>query len=288
VNDSLNTASKHSERFLEAHPCRLGDLEPSPSSPPNNIDDPGTTDTGCFEINNTVSFDHATNSDGSISDYNDNLLDMNYGVRDGLQAKMVIHYNSQDISNTEASALGRIEIGGKQRIYENKDHGLDISLFPTIDFMAPGSPAIRRGLSDSGTNITLPILISKRYGPIVVVSDAGFVVSLSDTTKPAQVILSTSAGINLSNSTILTGEIYQTSATNLHTDRTTSVGVGLSTKLSNSALLYMSLGKTIGETADGAAHVYALAGVKFLFGKGPHDSKEFRLNFKNFVRNEDY
>jgi hypothetical protein len=276
VNSNSLTNSKDNQRLLEAHPCNLGNLEPGASSPPNNTDDPDTTDTGCFEINNIVSFDFAKNSDGSISDYNDNMLDMNYGVRDGLEAAMVIHYNTQDINNNKASALGRIEFSVKQSIYENQDSDLDITLNPEIDFMASKSTAIKRGLPDSGTNLTLPILISKKYGPIVVVNNAGFIVSLNDSNEPAQVLLSTSAGVKLSKSTILTGEIYRTSDTNLHKDVTTTVGVGLSAKLSDNALMYMSLGKTIGETADGSSHIYALAGVRFFFGKGSHNAKEFR------------
>jgi hypothetical protein len=64
------------------------------------------------------------------------------------------------------------------------------------------------------------------------------------------------------------------------------VGLGLSTKLSDNALLYMSLEKTIGETADGPSHVDALTRVKFLFEKGSRDSKVY--NFKNPKKDEDY
>ena len=68
--------------------------------------------------------------------------------------------------------------------------------------MPLGSVAKAKGLTDSGTNLTLPILISKKYGPVIIVSDAGIVMSLKDSNKPAQIILSTAAGINLSKKTI--------------------------------------------------------------------------------------
>lgn len=275
------------DQSADLKPCQIGNLEPSPSSPPNNSDDPGTTDPHCWEINHTFNIDHSKNPDGTRSDYSDYALDMNYGVKPGLQAKMVIHYNSLSTndpsalpnSNGNASAIGRIELGAKQQIYTNEQKQLVVALFPTVDFMSPGSSAVQKGLPDTGTNLTLPVLVSKKYGPVVLVSNAGVILSLSDPTKPAQALMSFGAGVNVTDTTTITGEVYRTSEMNLHNNVTTSVGVGVSTKITKNAVLYMSLGETVGATADGAAHVYALAGVKVLFGQGS-DSKVLKLNFK--------
>ncbi len=266
----------------DLRPCQVGKLDPAPASPPNISDDPGTTDPQCWEINNTFSFDHATNPDGSHSDFEDFALDMNYGIKPGVQAKMVIHYDSQSVPglDTQASAFGRIEVGVKQQLYNNEQKQLTIAWFPTIDFMTPGSAAVRHGLPDTGTNLTLPILVSKRYGPVALVSNAGVILSLSDPSKPAQALMSFGAGMNVTDSTIVTGEVYRTSAFNLQDQATTGVVVGMTTKVSNNALLYMSLGKTVGATADGSAHFYALTGIKVLFGKGSASPQDVQINFK--------
>ena len=264
VEKPIDNHMENKPLILNSDYCQIEELEPSPSSPPNNTDDPGTTAKKCWEINTTFGIDHAKAPNEEATNFRDYALDMNYGASKDLQAKLVLHY----ISEAGESSIGRAEVGAKKGLYEIEKSKINFAIFPTVDFMISKSAVVSKGLPDTGTNLTIPLLISKRLGSFILVSNIGFVLPLNDKNRATQTLLSLAGGMNINESSILTAELFRSSVSSFRRNATTSIGLGNVDKLTNKILFYFSIGKTIGNTSDGADHLNVLNGFKFFFGSG--------------------
>lgn len=122
--------------------------------PPMITDDPGTPGDGKWEINVAALSYHA---DGATL-YQTPLIDANYGVGDRIQLKYEMPWIVQDDGNGNyQSGAGDGLAGVKWRFYDDGDDGWQISTYPQVEFVFPGSSVARNGLADTGTNYLLPL-----------------------------------------------------------------------------------------------------------------------------------
>ena len=71
------------------------------------------------------------------------------------------------------TGLGKSPPGVKWRFYDSDEKKLAISIFPQLEFNNPSS-SLQRGLVDYGTRFYLPVVFSKKLGPIEINPEAGY------------------------------------------------------------------------------------------------------------------
>ena len=130
--------------------------------PPMFTDDPGTPDTGHWEINCAFVTEHSR--DGARHDARP-LLDLNYGATDRVQLKYEVPWVAMRESGGAGRAgLGNSNAGVKWRFFDEAARGgLALSTFPQLEFNNPTSSR-RRGLVDAGTTLLLPFELQGKLG----------------------------------------------------------------------------------------------------------------------------
>ena len=137
--------------------------------PPFLTDDPGTPGDGVWEINLALTLERG--SDGTLLEAP--LLDVNYGIGERLQAKVEVPWLLH-LDGDLVGALGNPEVGLKWRFLDDEDDGLDLSLYPQLEFEIPGSQALRRGLTDARLALLIPFQAQKRFGDFSLNAEVGF------------------------------------------------------------------------------------------------------------------
>ncbi len=138
--------------------------------PPFIADDPGTPGDGNWEINvATYTERHSTERLWDAP-----ILDVNYGWGRRIQLKYQLPY-LVDVSDDgpTRSGLGKSLAGVKWRFYDSDEDGLQISIYPQLEFNNAAS-SLERGLVSYGTRFYLPIELSRKIGPFRVNPEAGY------------------------------------------------------------------------------------------------------------------
>jgi hypothetical protein len=145
---------------------------PAFAGPPLLTDDPDTPGDKHWEINVAFALDK-TNKEAT---FETPLLDLNYGVGDNIQLKyevpLLIQYE-QGIGTQ--SGLGNSLVGIKWRFIDEEKFVVNMSTYPQLEFNPPTSSA-DRGLVDKGTNLLLPVEVSKKFGPFWVDGELGYTI----------------------------------------------------------------------------------------------------------------
>lgn len=140
------------------------------AAPPLITDDTGTPGNNNWEINTAFTVDKRHNE----TSYNTPVLDFNYGVGEHIQLKyelpwVVLHEREDGTKN----GLGNSLVGVKWRFLDEDKNGMDMSVYPQVEFNNPTS-SVRRGLVMRGTDVLLPLQAAKNFGPVEVVAEAGY------------------------------------------------------------------------------------------------------------------
>jgi len=141
--------------------------------PPMITDDPDTPGNRRWEINtaNIATF--------SRRQYIDQVpyLDINYGLGDHIQLKVEGGWGmAKDLDSELDSGASSLLAGVKWRFLDEKDIGVNISMYPQFDFhcaYSSKSPA----LAAPGNQWWLPLEFSKHFGPYAVNPEAGYLYS---------------------------------------------------------------------------------------------------------------
>jgi len=142
--------------------------------PPMITDDPGTPGPGRWEIN-LVWTDERT--PGSTF-FGLSLLDANYGVGDRLQLNLQASWNvARNAGQPTIGGMSDSQLAVKWRYYDAGEHGLQLSIYPRVTFLNPGSDSDRRGLADRETTFLLPFEAQKDFPWLSVNVDGGYVFS---------------------------------------------------------------------------------------------------------------
>jgi hypothetical protein len=137
-------------------------------------DDPGTPGDRHWEIN-TAWTDQRTPGSTLIGLP---LLDANYGVGDRIQLNYQASWNIlRDADGPGESGMSDSQIAVKWRFYDAGESGLQISMYPRIFFLDPGSDSDRRGTADPYTTFLLPFEFRRDFGVLSLNADLGHMFS---------------------------------------------------------------------------------------------------------------
>jgi hypothetical protein len=128
--------------------------------PPMLTDDTGTPGNGTWEINVGCT---AQQMPGS-SEFGAPQLDLNYGIGNRIELTYFATYlNDREDGESSKWGASASEMAVKWRFYDGGDHGLQVSVYPEVVFLTPGSHSDRRGLTDGNTNYVLPLEFQRDY-----------------------------------------------------------------------------------------------------------------------------
>jgi hypothetical protein len=138
--------------------------------PPMITDDPGTPGNGHWEINTAWT---EQRSPGSTL-VGLPLLDANYGVGAALQLNYQSSWNVLRNSGMPTeSGVSDSQLAVKWRFYDAGDAGLQVSMYPRLSFLDPGSDSDRRGTADADPAFLMPFEVRRDFGAVAVNADFG-------------------------------------------------------------------------------------------------------------------
>src|SRR5438445_2784044 len=141
------------------------------AGPPLLTDDPDTPGNGHWEIN--LAWTVLQTRDRRL--FGLPLVDVNYGLGERLQLKAEVPWLVlQDRHGKPTqSGIGSTNIGLKWRFVDHGEHGLAISTYPQLEIRTSASSA-RRMLIEPGSELRLPIEMSRELGPVKIVGEFGY------------------------------------------------------------------------------------------------------------------
>jgi hypothetical protein len=138
--------------------------------PPMITDDPGTPGNGHVEIN--IAWTDQRTPGSTLVGLP--LLDANYGVGDRIQLNYQASWNILDDAGSPAqSGLSDSQVAVKWRFYDAGETGLQVSTFPRVTFVNPGSDSDHRGTADPNGSFLLPFELRRDLGFMSVNVDLG-------------------------------------------------------------------------------------------------------------------
>ncbi len=230
----------------------------SPQSPPLIIDDPGTPGCNNWEINFTFDIDISPGEKHLESP----LLDINYGIGDNLQLKFEIPELIDKTDEASTTALGDPKMGIKYLFYQNEATELEVAFYPQIE--------IARAKEESGYEINLPILMTKKVGQ----------------TKRGDIIMAVNATYNIANPKVAKNSVSLAAGVGFPFTRKIAImtelaldqalegfeeekpeqilvaNVGLKGPITATLSPYVSLGASL-VSSDGKQHIFALTGLQW-------------------------
>jgi len=142
------------------------------AGPPLLTDDPDTPGDKHWEIN--VAF--VLNKYQTESTYDTPNLDLNYGVGNNIQIKYEVPWlilHEQGIGTQ--TGLGNSNFGVKWRFLNEEQYGVNMSTYPQYEFHSITS-SVNKGLVEEGTNLLLPVEVSKKMGPVLIDGEVGYTI----------------------------------------------------------------------------------------------------------------
>ncbi|MEP7078910.1 MAG: hypothetical protein ABI795_07750 [Chthoniobacterales bacterium] len=225
--------------------------------PPMITDDPGTPGNRKWEINLAVAFDRRPHE---IS-WDLPTIDINYGVGENIQltlqtAPVLLKRGGRG----PIGGLGGTEAALKWRFLDEKNAGVDMSMFPRVIFNVDQS-SVRRGLSENGTRVQLPVQIAKKFGRVALDFEWG---ALASSVGRSEWLYGIVGGIEVTKTTMLMAELHGTSRISFARD-VLAVNVGVRQKLTEHSILIASLGHEVRAPDDQDLAFIGYCGVQLLF-----------------------
>src|SRR5438445_1217147 len=137
--------------------------------PPLLTDDPETPGNGHWEINVAWTLSQKQNERLFAIP----LIDINYGLGQRIQLKAEVPWLVlQERRGGIQSGIGSANFGVKWRFLDKDRHAFAMSTYPQLEIRTSASSA-RRGLSEHGRELLLPIGISRGLGPVTINGERG-------------------------------------------------------------------------------------------------------------------
>lgn len=229
-------------------------------SPPLLTDDPGTPGDGRWEINIVASFERTREH----RSFEAPLFDINYGIGNNLQLKVEVPWLIQHAPGEKTqSGLGNTEVGVKWRFLDAEKHGIDMSVYPQIEFNNP-TTSVERGLVERGTRFILPVQATRAFGPVELTGELGYSFArhgLNETFYGLAVARGVSRRVEL------LAEVYGTSANHFHENELV-FNIGSIVQLTKKVNLVSAAGRSIYTVAGEGPSYSATLGLQFNFS-GP-------------------
>ena len=224
-------------------------------------DDPATPGDGMWEIN----FLTTLNRSRSGWVFEAPIVDLNYGLGHRIQLKLeaplvVIRENGEKTK----VGLGNTMAGVKWRFLDEERHGFDMSIYPQLEFNNP-TTSVDRGLAERGASLFLPAEVAKKIGPVEAIAEVGYRVTQYGPDELEYGLLFTR---QVAKRVELMGELHG-SALRTFREGELFFNAGSRIRLSKTALLLVSAGRTIRNAGGQGPQNIAAVGFQFNF-RTPH------------------
>jgi hypothetical protein len=252
-------------------------VDATPQSPPLETDDPGVPDEGEFEINFT------THADLSHEDRRFDVLfvDANYGTLPKIAGHELPTQIKFEFPIAAIGAegepyrfgIGAAKFGLKFNFYEHEHAGLWLSVYPQIEFEAPGSGGVEKGLAEPGQTLILPLLLGKEFHYFTFVANVGIEHPLNNPDRGNELAFGFGFGRALTRKVAAMFEVRTETELGVEEgERLTFLNVGVMRSVRN-AVLYAKVGHTL-STSDDVSHTYLGVGLKVLIRTKPEPPKK--------------
>jgi len=244
-------------------------IDATPQSPPLETDDPGVPDKGEYEINLT------THADLSQEAQAVDLLfiDANYGVLPriaGHELPTQLKFEFPVTATKENGepytvGIGDAKVGVKFNFYNNEHSGLSIALYPQVEFEAPGTGSIQKGLADPGQTLVLPLLVAREFHYFTFVVNGAVNKPLHAPEREASNTLSVAFGRAFTRKVAAMIEIRNESAIDFASNQLMVLNAGFIHGVRN-VVVYTQVGHSL-YSADGLGHTYLALGMKLVVNR---------------------
>jgi hypothetical protein len=141
------------------------------AGPPLLTDDPDTPGNRHWEIN--LAWTVLQTRDGRL--FGLPLVDLNYGLGERVQLKAEVPWLVlQDRHGAPTqSGIGSTNLGVKWRFIDKGKNAFAMSAYPQLEFRT-SAVSVRKGLIEPGSELRLPIEMSRKFGPLAIVGEVGY------------------------------------------------------------------------------------------------------------------
>jgi len=244
-------------------------IDATPQSPPLETDDPGVPDKGEYEIN---LFTHA---DLSKEDRTIDLLfiDANYGIAPRIAGHELPTQLKFEIPVMAARGdrdpytlgVGDAKFGVKFNFYTNERSGLSFAMYPQVEFEAPGTDSVQKGLAEHGQTLILPLLVAREFHDFTLVANGAISKPVHDPERESTATVGIGIGRALRRKIAAMIEVRDEAALDFTSNHLMFLNVGLMHGLTR-VLVYTQMGHSL-YSDDGFGHAYIAAGMKLMLNQ---------------------
>lgn len=222
-------------------------------------DDPGTPGDRHWEIN--LAWTDQQSPGSTLTGLP--LLDANYGVGDRLQLNYQASWNiQQDPGAATQSGMSDSQLAVKWRFYDAGDTGLQVSMYPRITFVNPGSGSDERGTADPHATFLMPFEVRRDFGVVSLNVDFGHAFSAAASDRGWMGGLC--VGRELSKGWEIDAEVHVNASDDLGRSETI-VNLGTRYDFNEHATLLLAAGKDTANTLASKISLLTYAGMQLRF-----------------------
>jgi hypothetical protein len=244
-------------------------IDATPQSPPLETDDPGVPDKGEYEINLTTQAD--LSRDAKTLDLL--LVDANYGILPGIaghklptQVKFEFPVTAtREGDNPYTRGVGAAKFGLKFNFYNNEHSGLSLAFYPQIEFQAPGTNSIQKGLAESGQTLILPLLVAKEFHYFAFVANVAVDKPVHASDRETTATFSAGIGRAFTRKVAAMLDLRNDSAADFNSNHLMFLDFGLIHGVRN-VIVYTRVGHSL-FSDDGFGHTYIGIGMKLVINQ---------------------
>jgi hypothetical protein len=241
-------------------------VDATPQSPPLETDDPGVPDNGEYEIN---LFSRADLSKDAQS-IDVLFVDANYGVQPSigghkLPTQLKFEFPvAADRQNGGSFTLGvgAAAFGLKVNFYNNEYTGLSVSFYPQVEFEAPATRSVAKGLAEPGQTVMLPLLVAKQFKFFTFVANGGINRVVHDPEREGTGTWSVGVGRAFTRKVAAMVELRDESSLDLKKNHLLFLNAGMIHGVRR-VIVYTLVGHSL-SSDDGVGHTYLGIGMKFM------------------------
>jgi hypothetical protein len=241
-------------------------IDATPQSPPLDTDDPGVPDKGEYEINLSTHADYAREA----RRFDLLSVDANYGILPfiaGCKLPTQIKFEFPVAAAREAGepytvGLGAAKVGMKFNFYRDEHRGIAVSLYPQLEFAAPGGRGVQKGLAENGQTFILPLLVAREFHEFTFAFNGAIEKAMHDPGRQTASEIGVAFGRAFTRKVAAMIELRTESSVDFKSDRLVFVNAGFIHGVRN-VIVYANLGHSI-FSDDGFGHTYAGFGMKVL------------------------
>jgi hypothetical protein len=158
--------------------------------------------------------------------------------------------------------VGAATFGLKFNFYNNEGKGAAVSFYPQLEFAAPGSRGVEKGLAEPGQTLILPLLVAKIFHDFILVANGAAQKPIHDPERELTGAFGLGVGRAITRKVSAMVEVRGESTFDLASDRLMFFNVGLIRGIRN-VVVFAQVGHSL-YSEDGSGHAYVGAGIKLL------------------------